>query len=182
VKKGLQIVLGVTGSIAAYKTCDIIRKLSEKGFSVTAVMTKSAERFITPLTLSRLSGNKVYTELFSNGTEDVDYAHVSLGKLADVLLIAPATANFIGKIAHGIADDLLTCTCLSTRAKMIIAPAMNPAMFRNKIVQENCAKLKKNGVDFVGPITGKVACGDQGIGHIADVEDIVKAVLRSVKK
>jgi phosphopantothenoylcysteine decarboxylase/phosphopantothenate--cysteine ligase len=182
VKKQKRVVLGVTGSIAAYKAADIIRRLSDKGFKVSVIMTGSAEHFITPLTLSRLSGEKVYTKMFDSGYEDLDIEHISLGKAADIILIAPATANIIGKLAGGIADDVLTCTCLSTNAPILIAPAMNPLMYKNKIVQENCNKLKASGFLFVGPIHGKVACGDSGEGHIACVDDIVDAVIRSVKK
>lgn len=171
-----RVILGVTGSIAAYKAADIIRKLSAKGFKVSVVMTKAAKNFITPLTLSRLSGEKVYTKMFDKGNQDLDIEHISLGQSASVVLIAPATANIIGKIACGIADDLLTCTCLSTKAPIIIAPAMNPTMWAHEAVQENCSRLTKKGVSFVGPIEGKVACGDTGVGHIAEIDDIVAAV------
>ncbi len=173
-KENAQVILGVCGGIAAYKACDIIRRLQENKREVTVVMTKSSEEFITPLTLETLSGKKAYTGLFDKRE---NLAHISLSKLADVLLIAPATANIIGKIANGIADDLLTCIAMTTRAKIIIVPAMNSQMYNNKIVQENCEKLKKFGIQFVQPIEGNLACGDEGPGHIAEIDDIVKAAI-----
>ncbi len=176
-----EILLGVSGSIAAYKACDIIRRLQEKNCQVTVVMTKGAENFITPLTVASLSGRKVYSEMFEK--ENIwEMDHISLAKRCDVFLIAPATANIIGKMANGIADDLLTCTALATKAKIFIAPAMNDEMFKNEIVQDNIAKLKKVGIQFINPIKGRLACGATGEGHLADVDDIVSAVVRSFKK
>lgn len=174
--KKKQVVLGVTGSIAAYKAGDIIRRLQDQGFDVKVIMTAEAEKFITPLTLATLSQNRVYREIF-NGQEDVWQAdHISLADSADLLLIAPATANIIGKIACGIADDLLTCTAMATRAPTIMVPAMNEKMYQNRIFQENCRKLKECGVHVVEPIKGRLACGTAGQGHLADVETIVTAV------
>ena len=181
VEEPKRIVLGVTGSIAAYKSAEIIRRLTKKGFKVSAVMTKEAEHFITPLTLSRLSGDKVYRDMFDGQGDSWDIGHISLADAADVLLIAPATANIISKIACGIADDLLTCIAMATKAKILIAPAMNENMYKNKIVVENCEKLKKHGVIFIGPIEGKLACGKTAIGHIADEDEIVEEVIRSLK-
>ena len=179
--KQKRVILGVTGSIAAYKSADIVRRLAKKGFRVSAVMTKEAERFITPLTLASLSGEKVYRWVSDKEDNPEPMAHISLAQEADVFLIAPATANIIGKLAHGIADNLMTCIALATKAPILIAPAMNTQMYRNKIVQENCRKLKKYGVHFVDPVKGKLACGTTGEGHIADEETIVKAVLRITK-
>ena len=176
--KQKHVVLGVTGSIAAYKSADIVRRLQEEGFCVSIIMTKGAEQFITPLTLASLSGKKVFREMFDVEGKDWQIDHVSLADEADILLIAPATANIISKLACGIADDLLTCTALATKSPIVIAPAMNDGMYTNKILQENCAKLKKHGVEFVDPITGKLACGRNGKGHLADVADIIKAVKR----
>ncbi len=170
------IVLGVTGSIAAYKSCDIVRRFREKGFKVSVVLTKSAENFITPLTLSSLSGNKVYSGEFQEDQKAWKMPHIALAKEADVLLIAPATANIIAKIANGLADDLLTCIALATKAKMVIAPAMNTEMYEHKIVQGNCEKLRDIGVEFIEPVDGNLACGDIGRGHIADIDQIVNAV------
>ncbi len=177
-----EIILGVTGSIAAYKACDILRRLQDGGCHVSVVMTKGAENFITPLTLASLAGEKVYQATSENNSDAWPMNHITLAKKADVLLIAPATANMIGKIAGGIADDLLTCIALATKAKILIAPAMNDEMYHNKIVQSNIEKLEKYGIEFISPIKGKLACGTFGEGHLADVEDIVKAVLRSLKK
>lgn len=180
--KQKRIVLGVTGSIAAYKSADIVRQLQDRGFRVSVVMTKEAECFITPLTLSSLAGEKVYRGMFADGNEAWTMPHIALGQEADALLIAPATANIIGKIAGGMADDLLTCLALTTSAPILIAPAMNTAMYQNKIVQENCAKLKKHGVQLIAPAKGRLACGRVGEGHIAEVDEIIKAVVRVVRK
>ena len=180
-KKKKKIVLGVSGSIAAYKSAEIIRRLQEKGAQVSVIMTEAAEQFITSLTLASLSGGKVYRDMFDQTQVNWEIDHVQLADTADLLLIAPATANIIGKIAHGIADDLLTCMAMATKAPLLIAPAMNEGMYKNAIVQENCNKLKKLGVRFVGPKKGKLASGAIGEGHIADIADIVKAALKIIK-
>ena len=179
--KTREIILGVTGSIAAYKACDIIRRLQDNGYAVTVVMTKGAEHFITPLTLASLSGREVYRDMFDEKEEAWQMNHILMGQRADILLIAPATANIIGKIASGIADDLLSCVAITTKAKILIAPAMNEEMYKNKIVQGNIAKLKNLGVHFIDPVHGKLACGTIGEGHLADVEDIVDRVVRLLK-
>lgn len=176
-----RVVLGVTGSVAAYKAADLTRGLLEKGFKVSVVMTKDAENFITPLTLSSLSGEAVYRHDFDKENDVWKMHHIALAKEADCVLIAPATANIIAKLTYGLADDLLTSTILGTKAPVLIAPAMNVEMFANKIVQDNCAKLKKFGFSFVDPVKGKLACGDTGVGHLAAEEDIIKAVQRAVK-
>ena len=174
--KSKHVILGVTGSIAAYKAGDIIRRLKDKKYRVSVIMTKEARHFISPLTLASLSAEKVYEDMFSPDDNAYRMAHIALAEEAQVFLVAPATANVIGKIAHGIADDLLTCIAMVTHACVLIAPAMNTHMYANKIVQENMAKLKKLGVRFIGPDEGKLACGTCGEGHLADVDDIVKAV------
>ena len=179
--KPKRIILGVTGSIAAYKAAEIIRRLIEKGLKVSVVMTQEAEHFITPLTLASLSGEPVFRGMFNQNESPAAMPHIDLAREADLLLIAPATANIIGKMAHGIADNLLTCIALATKAPIIIAPAMNTQMFHNKIVQENCETLKKNGVHFIDPVKGKLACGTTGAGHIADEDTIVKIALRTIK-
>ena len=176
--KQKRIILGVTGSIAAYKSADLIRHLIEKGFRVSVVMTKEAEHFITPLTLSSLANEKVYRGMFDEQGDPLAMPHITLAQEADVVLIAPATANIIGKLAHGIADNLLTCIALATKAPILVAPAMNTEMYHNAIVQENCRTLKKHGVHFIDPIKGKLACGITGDGHIADDDAIIEAVLR----
>jgi len=174
------IILGVTGSVAAYKACDVIGGLKKMGLDVVVVMTKEATHFITPLTLQSLSCNKVYSEMFDRPAE-WEPQHISLAARADLILIAPCSANIIGKIANGICDDLLTCTVISGKAKVLIAPAMNKNMYANSIVQDNITKLKTKGYKFIGPIKGHLACGTEGIGHIAEVQEIlgeVKKLLR----
>ena len=169
------IVLGVSGSIGSYKAADLVSSLLKKGYEVFVVMTKEAKEFITPLTLQTLSGNKVYCDMFEI-PEEWDTKHVSLAKRAALILIAPATANIIGKLAGGICDDMLTSTVVASEAPVLIAPAMNDVMYNNKIVQENITKLKGIGYKFVGPKVGRLACGYEAIGCLADVETIVKEV------
>ncbi len=173
------VVLGVTGSVAAYKAADIIRRLRERGLRVSVVMTREAEHFITPLTFSTLAGGKVYRDMFDPFDDAWKMPHIALAREADVFLIAPATAAIIGKMAYGIADNLLTCLALATKAPILMAPAMNAEMYKNKIVQDNCQKLKKQGVEFVDPIYGKLACGMIGEGHLADIEMIVRSAERA---
>ena len=171
-----KVVLGVCGSIAAYKAGDIIRRLQDAYCEVTVIMTREAVEFITPLTLSSLSGKAVYSDMFDKDSWRM--AHIELAKSADIVLIAPATANCIGKLAKGLADDLLTTFAITSRAPIFIAPAMNDEMYANAIVKENCAKLKKHGVKFIEPTRGKLACGVVGVGHLAEVEDIVGVVAK----
>ena len=180
VKKIKKVVLGVTGSIAAYKAGDIIRRLRDNGYDVTVIMTKEAEEFITPLTLAGLSGKQVYTRMFDHGQGAWSMPHIHLATDADIVLIAPATANVIAKLVHGLADDLLTCVAITTKAPILLAPAMNTEMFENKIVQENCKKLRSHGFKFIEPTLGKLACGVTGLGHLAEVDEIVKAVESSL--
>ncbi len=175
--KGRHVVLGVCGSIAAYKAGDIIRRLQDDQCEVSVIMTREAQEFITPLTLSSLSGRNAYSDMFDKYSWRM--AHIELARGADIVLIAPATANVIGKLAHGLCDDLLTTFVVTSKAPVLIAPAMNDEMYANTIVQENCAKLKKHGFKFIEPIKGRLACGTVGVGHLADVEDIVKAVLKA---
>lgn len=176
--KKKHIVLGVTGSIAAYKAADIIRRLQDNDFEVSVIMTQAANKFISPLTLSSLSGNKVYQDMFEEHESNIN--HVSLAQRAEIVLVAPATANIIGKIASGIADNLLLCTIMATKAPKLIAPAMNNDMYNNDIFKDNCAKLKKYGFHFIDPIKGKLACGTIGEGHLAEIGSIVTAVKENV--
>jgi len=171
--KGNNIVLGVTASIAIYKACDIARGLVKDKFSLDIVMTRNAVRLISPQVFSSLIAGSVYGDEFP-GLGNWEIEHISLAKKADLILIAPATANIIGKIANGIADDLLSTTVMATRALILIAPAMNENMYKSKIVQGNIGKLKNLGYKFVGPRIGKLACGDVGVGHLAETETIVK--------
>lgn len=175
---GKTVVLGVCGSIAAYKAGDIIRRLQDKGYAVKVVMTKEAEKFITPLTLSSLSGEPVITDMFEGDAWRM--AHIELARTANAILIAPATANMIAKIAHGFADDVLSAFVITAgTVPVFIAPAMNDAMYANAAVQDNCAALKKRKINFIEPVNGKLACGVTGIGHLADVDTIVDAVTKA---
>ncbi len=177
--KNRHVVIGVTGSIAAYKACDVVRRLQDKGYEVTAVMTREAGAFITPLTLSALTGRPVCQRLFDEA--DHGMSHIRIAQSADVFLVAPATANILAKIASGLADDPVSCMALSTRARLICAPAMNDVMLANPVTRENIDKLKKRGVEIIEPVSGKLACGTVGEGHLADVETIVSRVQRSLK-
>ena len=167
------IVLGVCASIAAYKACEIVTSIKKSNIETVVCLSKDADKFITPLTLQTLSCNKAYQNMF-DAHSDWDPKHISLAKRADLLLVAPATADIISKVAAGICDDLLSCTIASTKAPVVFAPAMNDQMYNNKIIQGNITKLKSLGYKFVGPIKGSLACGETGIGHIASVADIVK--------
>ena len=171
------IILAVTGSIASYKAADITAIFKKSGFNVTILMTREAGRFITPLTLQTLSGNEVIDDMFAE-PKMWDPIHVSLAEKADLILIAPATANIIGKIACGIADDILTCVVMAARAPVLIAPAMNDNMYKNRIVQDNILKLKKLGYKFIGPDKGRLASGKVGLGRLADTKDILIAAKR----
>lgn len=174
--KNSQIILGVCGSIAAYKSADIIRRLIDKNYDVSIVMTKDAEKFISSLTLGALAGKKVFKDLFDEQDNGTQMGHIQLAQKATAVVIAPATANIIGKLAHGLADDLLTCLCLVTRAPIILAPAMNDLMYSHPQVQANCRILKERGVHFIEPMEGKLACGSFGVGHLAEVDDIIAGV------
>ncbi|MBU4346079.1 MAG: hypothetical protein KKH29_01980 [Candidatus Omnitrophica bacterium] len=173
--KGKNIILGVTASIAIYKACEIIRRLKEQGFSVTVVMTDEAEELIKPIVFQSLSGHKVYRGLFDE-PQGWEIEHVSLAGGADLVLIAPATANIIAKIASGICDDLLTCIIVASKAPVLICPAMHENMYQNRIVQENIRRLQSLGYKFIGPRKGRLASGKIGIGCLAEVEAIVKEV------
>jgi phosphopantothenoylcysteine decarboxylase/phosphopantothenate--cysteine ligase len=160
-------VLGVTGGIAAYKAAELLRLLKKAGATVHVIMTRSATEFVAPLTFQTLSGNPVHTELF-NLIAEQEIGHISLADRADLVIIAPATANVIGKIASGIADDMLTTTVMATKAPVLIAPAMNVNMFQNPLYQANEEKLKALGYRFVAPVRGELACGWEGEGKLQD--------------
>ncbi|MCM8778204.1 MAG: hypothetical protein NC898_00150 [Candidatus Omnitrophica bacterium] len=174
-----EIILGVTGSIAIYKSLELINLLKNKGFNITVIMTKEAEELIKPLTFQVVSENPVFREMFLPVKENA-LLHIHLADKGDLILICPATANIIGKIAGGISDDLLTCTIFSTKAPVIFCPAMNTQMYKNKIVQENIRKLEKMGYEFIGPVKGRLACGKVGLGHLAPLEMIVEGVLKKL--
>lgn len=169
------IVLGVTGGIAAYKSCDLVSKLRKLGFNIHVIMTKSACEFVQPITFQTLSNNFVIYDMFEE-PKTWEVEHIELAKKADLFLIAPATANFIGKLACGIADDMLTTTVMATKAPVLIAPAMNTNMYENPIVQDNIARLEKLSYSFIEPASGLLACGDIGKGKLADVQTIVDYV------
>jgi phosphopantothenoylcysteine decarboxylase / phosphopantothenate---cysteine ligase len=170
------IILGITASIAIYKACDLIRRLKECGFSVCVVMTKEAEELIKPIVFQSLSGGRVYRGGMFDEQDTWDIEHIALAQKGDLILIAPATANIIAKLAAGICDDLLTTTVCASKAKVLIAPAMNEFMYCNKITQNNIAKLKSCGYKFIAPRQGLLACGEVGIGCLAEPEEIVKEV------
>jgi phosphopantothenoylcysteine decarboxylase/phosphopantothenate--cysteine ligase len=173
-----EIVLGITGSIGAYKACDVVRLLRDAGYAVTCVLTQRATKFLAPLTLQALSERKVHTDLFELDSPHI--IHTTLADHAKLVLVAPATANIIGKYANGLADDLLSCALLATRAKVLFAPAMNVHMWQHPTVQRNVTAVKRLGARFVGPDVGKLACGYEAIGHLAEPEDILQAVKQLV--
>ena len=173
--QGKKILLGITGSIAAFKSCDIVRYLRECGASVRVVLTQGAENFVTPITMETLSGAPVLNGFWSadagHGTHHIDTA-----RWADLILVAPATANFIAKMAHGFADDLLSTEILAFQGPVLVAPAMNPAMFAHPAVQENISRLKARGTLILGPIEGKTSCGEEGLGRMLEPEQILEKV------
>jgi phosphopantothenoylcysteine synthetase/decarboxylase len=170
-----RILLGITGSIAAYKAADIASQLTKAGHDVTCVLTKGALEFVTPLTLRTLSKNPVISDLFAE-KEGWQPGHIHLADSADLLLIAPATANVLAAMAHGFANDALTAIALATRAPILIAPAMNGKMWQHPATVRNVETLRGWGAKFVEPAEGLLACGYEGVGRLAPVEDIVAAV------
>lgn len=180
----MKVVLGVTGCIAVYKAAELVRLLQQEGFTVQVVMTSHAQEFVRPLTFAALSGQRVITGMFSGdeAAPNIDSAieHISVADCADLLLIAPATANLLGKLAHGIADDFLTTTYLATKAPVMVAPAMNVNMWQHVAVQENVARLRERGVAIVEPDEGYLACGWNGPGRLASNEAILAQVRKTL--
>ena len=176
----IKILLGVTGGIAAYKAAEITRLLVKQKYQVKVVMTRTAEDFITPLTFETLTGEKVYQ--YNTVDKESPMLHINLARWADIILVAPTTAEFIAKVTHGRADDMLTTTCLAYDKKIILAPSMNKNMWANKATQENCKILKERGVIFSGPEYGSQACGDIGSGRMKEPKDIVEDVNNLTKK
>ena len=174
---GKTVVLGITGGIAAYKACEVVSRLAKAGCKVHVIMTRNACQFVQPLTFQTLSHNPVVVDTFATPTV-WEVEHVSLAQRADVLLIAPATANVIAKLAHGLADDMLTTTALATRAPLLLAPAMNTVMWEHPATQANLALLRQRGASAIGPEGGLLACGDVGAGRMSQPEEIVTACLR----
>ncbi|MBI3252427.1 MAG: hypothetical protein HYZ52_03820 [Candidatus Omnitrophica bacterium] len=169
------ILLGVSASIAAYLAFDLITLLRKEGFSVTPVMTRDARHFVTPLSLQSFAGQEVIEDFFSLAGRPRP-VHIELAKQSDLILIAPATADVIAKLAHGLADDVLTCAALASTAPLVIAPAMNEKMYNHKFTQENLKRLEANGAKVVPPIHGHLVCSDEGMGHLAENPAILKAV------
>jgi phosphopantothenoylcysteine decarboxylase / phosphopantothenate---cysteine ligase len=167
-----RVVLGITGSIAAYKSAELTRRLRDAGADVRVVMTKAAEAFITPLTMQALSGQPVHTDLLDS-TAEAAMGHIELAKWADIVLVAPASANFMSRISSGRCDDLLTTLCSATDAPIVLAPAMNQSMWRDSATQSNHQLLKQRGVLFFGPDEGSQACGDVGLGRMLEVDQLV---------
>lgn len=169
------IVIGVSGGIAVYKALDVISRLKKLGANINVIMTKAAAQFVNPLSFQSLSQNYVVTDMFAE-PKTWDVEHISLAQKADLFVIAPATANIIGKMTWGIADDMLSTTVMATKAPVLIAPAMNTNMYTNPVVQRNIKMLKDLGYNFVDPASGRLACGDYGVGKLATPEDIVEAI------
>lgn len=178
---GKTILLGITGGIAAYKMANVASALRKTGADVHCIMTENATRFITPLTMETLSNNRCVVDTFARDFQ-YDVAHVSLAKAADVILIAPATANVIAKLAHGLADDMLTTTVLAARCPKLIAPAMNTAMLENPATQENLQTLRRYGFRIIQPATGMLACQDVGSGKLPEPETLVEEIYREIAR
>ena len=171
------IIVGVTGGIAAYKAAELVSLLGKQGHDVRCIMTEAAQQFITPLTLQTLSGNPVYTNMFQlQQNPEWKVEHIGLAHWADCVLIVPATADFLGKVANGLADDLLSTCVMATEAPVYFAPAMNDKMYQNPFVQRNIQILRESGYGFVDPVEGNLACGTSGKGKMASVEQIADVV------
>ncbi len=177
---GKTVILGVTGSIAAYKTAGLASALVKEGAEVHVVMTKNAENFINPITFETLTGNKCLTDTFDRNFQ-FNVAHVSLSRKADVMMIAPASANIIGKLANGIADDMLSTMATAASCKIIAAPAMNTYMLKNPVVQDNIKKLKNYGFEIIEPASGRLACGSVGEGKLPDEETLLGYIRREIQ-
>jgi len=175
------VILGITGSVAAYKAADIASKLTQAGAKVEVVMTEAATKFVAPLTLRSITGRLVVTDMFELASE-FSIEHVALAEAADVVVIAPATACVIAKLAAGISDDALTCTVLATEAPVIVAPAMHASMFQNSVTQQNLAKLKARGFTIVGPEYGRLASGKVGLGRLAETDKIIDTISQVLSK
>ena len=173
------VVIGVTGGIAVYKALDVISRLKKENIDVHVIMTKSAIEFVNPISFQSLSQNMVIHDMFQE-PKAWEIQHITLAKKADLFVVVPATANIIGKIANGIADDMITTTIMATKAQVIFAPAMNVNMYHNPIVQGNIQKLKDFGYEFISPVSGRLACGDIGEGKLAQTEDIFEVIMSNL--
>ena len=178
--KNKTILLVVTGSIAAYKVADLIQVLREEGARVVSVLTEAAKKFVTPLTIRAVSGEPVYDDFFTVHSP-YDVIHTSLAELADLILIAPASANFIARLAAGLANDLASSILLAAQRPVLVAPAMNDQMYRNPVTQENMQKLKRLGYRFADPIEGHLVCGREALGHVSEPQTIATLVVETLK-
>ncbi|VAX05729.1 Phosphopantothenoylcysteine decarboxylase / Phosphopantothenoylcysteine synthetase, partial [hydrothermal vent metagenome] len=172
---GKRLLLIIGGGIAAYKCLDLIRRLKEKGMTVRVILTRSGAEFVTPLSISGLSGEKVYTDLFSL-TDEVEMGHIRLSREADLVLVAPATADMMAKMAAGLADNLATTALLATDKPVMIAPSMNSRMWEHAATRRNLQQLKEDGVHIIPPASGELACGEEGTGRLAEVDDMIGAI------
>ncbi len=173
--KNKRILLGISGSIAAYKACELIRQITKEEAEIHVMLTQNASQFVTPLTLKTLSGHPVLEHMY----DEVEFSHImhtDMAHWAELIVIAPATANIISKVACGLADDLISTTILATKAPVLFAPAMNDQMYENPLFQENLGKLKKHGYHFVNPESGALACGYEGIGRLASLDKIMESI------
>lgn len=177
---GYEVLVGVCGGIAAYKVCEVVSTLVQRGAGVNVAMTRAARKFVGPVTFQALTGRRVLTSLWQSG-ETADMQHITLSGAADLMLIAPATANTIGKIAAGIADDLVSTLVVSAASPVVLAPAMNDRMWANPIVQDNVASLTERGYGLVGPGEGWLACGRVGPGRMAEASEILDCVIPMLK-
>lgn len=175
-----EIIIGVTGGISAYKACELVRDLMKKDYAVSVMMTKQATEFIAPLTFRTLTNQPVIVDMFGENIQ-WDPCHISLADRADLVAVVPATANFIAKLANGFCDDITSCVIMATKAKILIAPAMNDNMFSHPAFEQNLDKLKKFGYKIVSPIKGDLACGRTGMGHLAPVEIISREIEKLLK-
>jgi phosphopantothenoylcysteine decarboxylase/phosphopantothenate--cysteine ligase len=173
--QGKKILLGIGGSISAYKVPELVRLLKKEGAEVRVMISRAGRRFVTPLTLETLTGEKVLTGFFKEGEA---LAHIKVSRSADLLLVAPATANMLAKFSYGMADDLISATVLAAKCPVLIAPAMNERMWKNYLVQENCGKLSKAGYNFVGPQLGDLACGEVGEGRLIDLNLLIDEIVK----
>lgn len=175
------VVLGVSGSIAAYRACDLVTELREAGFRVRVAMTRDAHHFVTPLTLQSLAATPVVADFFSTEGH-VKPVHIELAQEADVLVVAPASADVLARLAHGLADDVLTCAALATEAPLVVVPAMNEKMYHHPATRENLETLKRRGATVVEPIHGHMVCSGVGMGHIAENASVVAAVREALER
>lgn len=178
---GKNVLIAVTGGIAAYKAADVVVELTGKGCNVDVIMTENACKFIAPLTFEALSGNKVHTDTFDYSV-DASIKHITLAQNADVMAIVPATANAMAKMAHGIADDMLSSTFLAATCPVLVAPAMNTHMYENPATQDNIEILRRRSIEFIGPAVGKLACGDVAKGVLSPVDEIVDAIMAVLER